>query len=332
MRKGFGKMSKYRIVQFTKNLFEEWNKLIGNSSNGTIFHRLDFLSYHGQKFEENEHHLIIYKGDTIFGIMPMGLFTENGKTIAKSPFGASWGGPVFAKNIKTKDALEVVTLLLEYLNHLNINRCIITVPPTCYHIPYSFSFEFGLLNKGFKVANQELTHVVPLPSKEDLVFSILDSKSRNKAKNALANFDFAKKSTIEEFYPILLQDKQRLGSKPTHTFEELKTLNSSFPNEIYFDIAIHKETKAKAGICYFVGNKSCISTFNLSQEDNALGLNGVNALIVSGMKDAVQSGYTYFDFGCSSYKMEILNIGVSDFKESFGANGLFRNTYQIAIS
>ena len=86
------------LKEYKKDYFDKWNKFVENSNNGTIFHRLDFLAYHGDKFKSNENHLIWFKGDEIIALMPLGIFEENGKRIAKSPYGGSYGGVITRLN------------------------------------------------------------------------------------------------------------------------------------------------------------------------------------------------------------------------------------------
>ena len=39
-------LSKYKLVNYTSDMYTDWNAFVDCSNNGTIFHRLDFLDYH----------------------------------------------------------------------------------------------------------------------------------------------------------------------------------------------------------------------------------------------------------------------------------------------
>ena len=130
-----------------------------------------------------------------------------------------------------------------------------------------------------------------------------------------------------DFFPILLENKQKHNAAPTHSLEQLRYLKNTFPNNVQIDVGIF-EDQSKAAVCYFVGNSSCTATFYLAQENNARSKNGLNILIYEGMKNAVDNGFKYYDFGCSSYMMKVpADMGVPEFKQSFGASGIFRDTY-----
>lgn len=309
---------------------EIWDNLINDSANGTIFHTQKFLGYHKNKFLENEHHLIFKKGETIIALLPLGIFQEKQGLVAKSPYGASWGGFVFSKTIGVKYINEVMRVFVEYMTMNNIKEVIITLAPHCYDSILDFTLDFSLISHSFKLLNYELSHVIDLRAAEEDVFKLYDSKCRNQVRKGLQNFTISQFVSVDEFYPILMEDKIRHNSIPTHSIEELRDLNQKFPKNIFFSMASSVSGK-KAAICYFACNDSCISTFYMCQENEALGLNGLNALIHDGIKYALDNGYKYFDFGGSSVNGVIENVGVSQFKESFGAIGALRRKYLLNL-
>lgn len=320
-------MSQYRIERANTIPADGWNRFVDKSVNGTLFHRLDFLAYHKNKFKENDHCLAVYKGEAIVALLPLGIFKEDGKTLARSPFGASWGGLVYSGNLKLRNFLQITELLLDYLVDLNVQQCYITPPPQCYYNEYDTHFEFALFNKGFQLVNREVTSVSYLEPYKDDFWQVLGSKCRNSSRKALEKFEIIENAKISDYYPIIEEDKKRHDAVATHSFEELSDLTNRFPKRIYADIALHKETGAKAVVCFFECNALCTFTFYIAQEDRALRLNGVNAILANATKRAIEQNKKYIDFGPSSIKGEIENIGVSDFKESFGAKGFFRDTY-----
>lgn len=81
-----------RVAKLNKSLESKWDEFIANSFNGTIFHSLSFLEYHVNKFEKETNNIVWFKGEAVFALMPMCVFEINGKKVAKSPFGASFGG------------------------------------------------------------------------------------------------------------------------------------------------------------------------------------------------------------------------------------------------
>lgn len=306
-----------------------WDEFVENAVNGTFFHELGFLDYHGDRFNEQVHHLLWEKGPHIFAVFPMAIFnTENGR-VAKSPFGASWGGLVYKDGFSVKNAILIVEGLLTYLRENNIDEVIITPPPFPYHKYYNGAFEFALMTRGFQLVNRDIIHTVDL-SRSDLAMDILDSKCRNQARKGAQHFSIQKNVKAEEVYAIFKADKERLNATMTHSLEELLFLSGS-KSRVTFDMAINTENSSKAAVCYFHCNSNALLTFYISQEEGAKGKNGLNYLLAEGMISAKSGGIKYFDFGTSSMGGNINNIGISEFKESFGAGCFFRDTYKLSF-
>lgn len=319
------------LVEYEDKYYNKWNEFIENSNNGTIFHRLDFLSYHGNKFGENANHLMWFKGDHVFSVLPMGIFIENDSYMAKSPFGASFGGIVH-HNIKIKEAVDITATLKSYLKEKNIRRFSVTPPPFCYYLNYSNHIEYAMYSMGFIIRERLFTSVINLKNYND-PWEVFSGKSRNAARKAEKNFRILENAPAEEFYPILSEDKKRHNNAtPTHSLEDLVSLKKLFPNSILFDIAVN-EKGAKAGMCYFRVNRNCLLTFYMSQEDQALSGNAMNLLIFNLVKKAIMENIPYIDLGTSLDKFHVMNniLGVASFKESCGAVGYHRDTYELYV-
>lgn len=306
---------------------KKWDDFVKKSENGTIFHQVSFLNYHGLKFKENLSYLMWSKGDFIDVVLPLGIFQEESRKIAKSPFGASWGGFVHNRKHSLKNAILIVENLLEYLKESGINEVIITPTPQPYYKnEYSTFFEFALINSGFKIVNRDIIHVADL-NKNDNIWDTLDSKCRNQARKGGQYFKFKHRASIQDVYPVFNDDKVRLGSTMTHSEKDLTYLCEGLGIG-FSDLAFEEDDNAKAAICYFQCNEKTILTFYMGQNESAKGKNGLNYLVLEGMLQAKKRGLRFFDFGTSSLGGKINNIGISVFKESFGATGFFRDTYK----
>ena len=309
---------------------EKWNKFVQSSSNGTLFHSLSFLGYHKDRFNDEVHHLAWYKGEALYAVMPMAIAEHQGKKVARTPYGASFGGPCIPDKFRLKHAIALVDVLVEYLKEQNVQELRITLPPSIYNRAKSSYLDFALAQKG-KLEAREVFNIVDLRNETE-AFNLYEGRARTTLRKCADKFNYLPNSSVEEFYPILVEDKLRHeGSVPTHSIEDLKWLEENLPGKIWFDIAEHKETKGRAGICYFQLSDECVMTFYMSQETKALRLDGTNFLVNEGIKAELSKGTAYFDFGGSTIGYHIQNIGVAEFKESFGAKCHLRDTYTLKI-
>lgn len=323
----------FQVIKYTPEYFDRWNRFVDESDNGTIFHRLDFLDYHRNRFKGNEHHLIWLKGETIFAIMPFLITVENGQRIGKSPYGASFGGLVYGKRFHLKHALEVYGKMAEYLMALELDEVSITTTPYFYsQFPTNY-FEYVLSRSKYQIYSRDVFSAVPIIKTYKEVWKNFEGRARTSINKARDNFVIALDVPVSEFYQILLEDKIRHNnSRPTHSLQDLEYLKQQFPDRVYFDIATLKKNGARAGICYFVCNLQVIMTFYMAQENKALKENGTNILLEHGFKRAIERNVKYLDFGSSTLGYNIQNIGVCEFKESFGAKGFFRDSFRLKMS
>ena len=321
-------MTKFKIIEYTPEWFNRWNSFIEESNNGTLFHRLDFLSYHKEKFSNNEYHLIVLKGEQIVALVPLAIFNSNNFIEAKSPYGASFGGIVHNNKLTLDQGLVIVDLIDDYFVVKKINQVSFTFPPINYFSNYSGYIDFALLRKGFNIVKREIFHVLSLEIDYRNQFEKYEGRTRTVLRKIQNDFYLEENVSVENFFPILLEDKMRLNSEPTHSFQEIIKLKELFPQRVFIDMAINKINKSKSAICYFISiiNK-VIMTFYIAQEVQAMGSNGTTFLLDYGIKKAIEQGYKYFDFGSSTFGYEVKNIGLSVFKESFGSNGYCRDQY-----
>ena len=319
---------KFKVEQFQPSQSRRWNDFVDDSNEGTLFHRLDFLAYHGEKFCESEHHLIIHKGQAIHAVMPLAIFDEDGRRIARSPYGGSYGGPVFSKPQNYQDSQEVVEAILEYLEFQGVSELTLTLPISVCYRRYSETLRLVLLERGFQCSNRDISSVVCLdknnPASKEMV-----SRARNTARKARKarkmGVDVVHHAPIVDFWQVLEMTFAKYGSKPTHTLAEFQWLHECNSERVYVDIATLDGIPA-AGIGYFVINQNVNSSFYLCQDPQKQQTQGLSLLIYEALERAQKEGFRWFDFGTSSAQMQG-SPNIFRFKESFGAIGVFRETY-----
>ena len=316
-----------KVVKYTENKKSEWNEFV-NCNYGTIFHNLDFLSYHGDKFKQNEDHLIFYhKRQNIIGAMPLAIFEEGGKVVAKSPYGASYGGVIVKEYLKFRDSEELINSLMEFFKDNNFDEVHITPPPLIYSRVPNCYIEFALLKNSFEITKREITSVIKLNCFNSDPFEIFETRARTAVKKARKKEVKIIESSNEydAFYKILKETKARHNAEPTHTLQELKKIRDILPNSIKLDMAYVNEDPV-AGILYFICNSRTVLTFYICHKTTYNEYSPVNLLIYHGMIWAKKNEFKYLDLGTNTQDM-IPNHNLFLFKESFGSVGYFRDTF-----
>ena len=319
---------KFTVEQFQPSQSHKWNDFVDNSNEGTLFHHLDFLAYHGKKFCKNEHHLIIHKGQAVHAVMPLAIFDEDGRRIARSPYGARYGGPVFSKPQNYHDSHGVVEAILEYLESQGVDELTLTLPTSVCYRRYSETLRLVLLERGFQCINRDISSVVCL-DKDNPASKEMISRVRNTARKArkarAMGVDVVCHAPIADFWQVLEMTFEKHNSKPTHTLAEFQQLHERNPERVYVEVATLDGIPV-AGVGYFVINQNVKSSFYLCQNPQKQQAQGLSLLIYEALERAQKEGFRWFDFGTSSAQMQG-RPNIFRFKESFGAIGVFRETY-----
>lgn len=315
--------SQVRRLVYDASQSGDWDAFVRDSNNGTLFHQQSFLKYHADAAARGAESLLLYKGESLLAVIPLGPSGE--PAFIRSPWGASFGGPVLARN-RFADAAMAVAALLEQAREKSWRRISLTPAPMQYHTVPDASLEFALLKAGFSVHRRELAQGIDLRA--------LAGESEDAyAQDCRANVRKARRSGIEvrptdditAFHAILEESRRRLGTRPTHSAEELVRLRGNL-GEAFILLGAYQGEALVGGLLGFAANARVFLNFYNCTKDDARGSGVDNLLNHEAIDRARQKGFHYYDFGTSSVDMKA-NEGLIKFKESFGSQSRFRDTY-----
>jgi hypothetical protein len=321
-------MKKLRIEKADSNICKSWNEFVESSNEGTIFHRLDFLSYHGNKYADVEHQLVVLKDDDLFGVMPLTIVEEDGKRRARSPYGGSYGGPCFSKPLSYSDSISFISVFNEYMKSEQVGDVEVTLPIQACYRKYSDTLRFAMIENGYKCVNRDVSSIVYLGEDADLS-NMVDKKMRDvsryikKAKNSGVNI--IRGAREREFLEVVNCTHNSLNAKPTHTYDEWKMLQNMFKDRIYADVA-YLNGRPIAGIGFIVINKMVTCSFYLCSDPQYRDLNSLFLLLYEAIERLKRAGTIWLDMGTSSVGQRARG-NIFRFKENFGSIGMFRETY-----
>ncbi len=320
---------KNTIVRFTKSDEEWWDEYVWNADNGNIFQTRRFLSYHPvDRF--TDHSLIIKQKNTIKAILPAIEIMMDKDKVLYSHRGASYGGFVY-KDAGIRDAFDYVDLTKKYAKDHGFNRILITPPPIVYMGKYSNYFDFAFLQSGFRYLKREISSVVQFPSSKGDILSMFRSEARTATRKSIkSGVRIRLSDDYDSYYEILKQNlKLRHNVNPTHSLEELKKLVALFPDRIHLWGA-YLDGKMIAGVVNFITTDKVVLAFYISDNKEFQEYRSVNHLFYHIFQWCIDRRYTFYDFGIFTVNMDP-NWGLGKFKESFGARGLFRDTFELLI-
>ena len=318
------------IKQFQKSFTNNWEELVQNSNNGTIFHTRKFLGYHPpERF--TDHSLIFHKKEQPFVVFPAVDKDIDGKRFLISHQGASYGSFVVPENLSFSDSYDLVETLIEYSKRQKFDGIRLTLPPTIYNRRLSNYIDFALIHHGFQYVKREISSILFLEETiGDNLQKFRPSHRRAVRKAQKAGVTVRKSERYGEFYNILKKNlKIRHNVSPTHTLDELMKLKELFPDKINL-FGAFVDDKMVAGVVNFVCNNDVVLAFYISHDEDYQETRALNLLFYSIFGWAIAEKYKVFDFGIFTVNEEP-NFGLARFKENFGASGMFRDTFELIL-
>ena len=314
------KIVKYKNIDHQKI----WDEYVKTSNNGTIFHERKFLSYHKDRdFDDSS--LIFYEKNTIKALFSGAVID---KKLISHP-GASFGGFVY-NDMTFQASRDLIALLIEFCKKNGLNEITIIPTPFVYYNTYNEAMEYSLFHMGFQIKEYYISSFVDL--KIDLLSQIHNRKKRyiRKIENDVT---ICESDNFDIFYPILIENKLKHKTKPTHSLEELKILAKLFPKRIKLLLSFYEKKVIGGSLIFITNSNSCILFYNMI-DYNYKDLQVSSLQIYESLKWALKNNLKYFDIGVSQlYQNDkiIPHESLIRFKEQFGSKAMIRKVMSIKI-
>ncbi|HHJ53216.1 MAG TPA: GNAT family N-acetyltransferase [Caldithrix abyssi] len=320
---------KLTITRFTEQDADWWDDYVWQADNGTIFHTRRFLSYHPEgRF--TDHSLIFKQKNSVKAVFPAVELQMDKDRVLYSHRGSSYGGFVY-RDAGIRDAFDMVEALKDYAKQQGFSRILITLPPIVYMTRYSNYVDFALLKNGFRYLKREISSVLQLPESVDDILPMFKAEARTATRKSIKQGIRVRRSDdYATYYRILKKNLMlRHNVTPTHSLEELERLAALFPEHIHLWGAFLDE-RMIAGVVNFICSNDTGLAFYISDDKTYQQYRSVNNLFYHIFQWAVENRFKFFDFGIFTVN-EDPNWGLGKFKESFGARGLFRDTFELLL-
>jgi hypothetical protein len=314
------------IVLYDPSRKDEWDSFVLRSNNGTMFHLQHFLGYHTpDKFPF--HHLMFHKNGKLRAILPGGL---DRLKIYESPVGSSYGSFVTG-DIKFHETLEIIDSFEDYCWKEGIREVYLTSAPFIYQKELSHNLEYALLYRGFVYQRHYISHVIRLNELGDILRSF-QKTTRNIIRHSIREnlLVIEESDCYDEFYPILVKNKQKHDAKPTHTLEELSRLHELLGDRIRL-LLVRQGRRAIGGIVTFHCNEDVLLLFYIAMLYEYQHLRPIYRSMFEIIKRAKEEGYKFLDTGVSQDTRAdnpmTPSLDLIFFKEKFNSRGILRSTF-----
>lgn len=315
------------IVSFRDDDIKSWDSFVNVSVNGTLFHRLDFLSYPEKKFSPC--HFAAKKGRETLAVIPGALLHDENGVSFRSPYSASYGGFVFKKVPPFELASEIVESFVQEMKKRRVQRILITSAPSLYSNFSMDVLEFCMEQSGFHCMNADMTSAMRVDcfkSADDIMLSFGENARRNVKKGKEYSVDITESNDLQMFYELIMENAQRVNYHPAHSLKELEKLCQCIPQNLKLFLARYNGESA-GGILLFLCTPRVALAFYICVREEMKKAQPAALLYYHVLNWARENKFSWVDFGTSTLKMEP-NFGLARFKEGFGAVHFFRKTYE----
>tara|TARA_B110000263_G_scaffold48656_1_gene40449 strand:+ start:871 stop:1821 length:951 start_codon:yes stop_codon:yes gene_type:complete len=313
------------IIKYNANKHKIlWDLFVLKSNNGTIFHSRKFLSYHKERnFQDCS---FLFQNKNNVEALFTGAIIDD---VLYSHPGASFGGFIY-NQLSFEFGSKIVELLLEFAQQNNLKEIVIVPTPFIYYNQYNEVIEYCLYIKGFSMIEYYISSFVNLESN---LLDQLHNRKKRYIKKMENEIEIKLSKDLDGFYPILVNNKLKHKTKPTHTLEELKVLMQQFPDEIKLLLS-YQNNKIIGGALNFITNKnSCILFYNMIDYEYQ-SLQVASLQIYASLKWAQENNLKFLDIGVSQlYEGDkiVPHESLINFKEQFGAKAMIRKVMKLNL-
>ena len=315
------------ITKYNKMLFDEWEKFISDSNNGTIFQKQAFLQYHiNRKFVDGS--LVIKNKSTIVAVVPAAVK----QNILYSHPGSSYGGIVLSDNLDFKMIHDILKVIDEYCIAQKYKALFLINSPSIYQKQSDQSLDYLLQWNGFKQTELYISHAVDMSKTSDIL-SLLTKRKRRYINNnqELNSLTFEEEAYLDEFYDILITSKKKYNTTPTHSLEELIKLKDMFPQQIKLLVTRNENKIIGGSLIFFTNDNVALVFYNTilkKYRESQIAM----LQLYKCMEIAKKYNLHWIDFGVSHTPEEenplAPKFSLIHFKEQFNAKGVLRIAYQ----
>jgi len=312
-----------------------WQDFLERSSNSTLFHELGFLAYHPPgRFRF--HHLVVRNGSQICSVIPGGVIENADGVTWRSPIGASIGGPALPPHQRLSEVLAIVAAVQEHARRQRWMGIDMTVPPAVYHPRIGDLTGFALFRQGFHETRRWLCPMIDLataPADTPVVEAVFERRQLQALRAAVRRGSMAFETGVEgleDFRRVFDETYTRHGARPTHTFEEISTLLSRFPDRVRL-ILTRQNAGVTAGLLVMRLTSTVAATSYICSSAKGLRSSGAIVAIAELILSLQRTGCRWLDLGPSASE-STLNAGVMLFKEGLGGVGYCRSQWSWTAS
>lgn len=312
-------MNNYTLKRYCQNDYSSWNAFVQKATNATFQYHRDFMEYHKDRF--TDYSLMIYKGNVLVALLPANCLNN----CLYSHQGLSSGGLVYGDKLKLAEVILIFKALLQFLNQNSISKIQLRILPVIYHKKPAQELEYALFLAEGQLIRRDSLSVVDLYKP----FKMAKGREEGIKRGIKNSLEIIETEELQGFWEQLLIPNlfRKYGVRPVHSLEEIQSLKRRFPNHIR-QFNVFDKGRLVAGTTLFE-SQQLIHCQYISADDSKNQSGSLDFLFYYLLSEVFKDK-NYFCFGSSNGNQgKMLNIGLSFWKQSFGAGTFVQDTYEV---
>ncbi len=301
---------------------ERWDAFVASSKNGTFLFNRDYLDHHADRFPDAS--LIAEDEDGDVRALLPGTRQDH-QLISHA--GLTYGGFVSSEDMTLGTMLDVFNASLRHLQEDGVTTLLYKSVPHIYHRRPAEEDLYALFVHGAELYRRDVLSVISYG--DELEWKARRRRGMRKATRA--GVEIRESEEYERFWPVLEANlKERYGTWPAHSLEEIRLLARRFPAQIHlYEACLGDELEA--GVIVYVSDSVCHVQYNAASPAGRD--HGALDLLFGRLIEAFRGHVRYFDFGISTEQEgRFLNTGLVEYKQHFGARAVAHDFYRLPIS
>lgn len=310
-----------RIVRYTAEQKERWDRFIPLTKNATFLFCRDYMDYHADRFADCS--FLFYKGECLIALLPGHIKQDTWCTHK----GLTYGGFLLSYQVTMELMMEMFRLLCQHLvAEVGAVRMVYQAIPAIYHRYPSEEDLYALFHLRAQLTYRKISSVIPLS--EALPFRQLHLRKLKQARRSMLTI--SNDAAFSLFWTMLEANlRERHDALPVHSLAEIIRLHSLFPEQIeLFRVMDGDETVA--GCVMYVMEKVARVQYIASTESGRK-MGALDLLFDHLIREQYKSK-AYFDLGTSMTDDGCyFSEGLIFQKEGFGGRGIVYDTYELSL-
>lgn len=313
-----------RIEAYQPTHLLQWDELVRRSKNATFLFRRQFMEYHADRFVDAS--VLAYDGHKLLAAMPASLHQTDSGPQVRSHGGLTYGGLFCDERMTASTMLEVMTAVLEHYRVSGVKSVVYKPIPHIYHRLPAEEDLYALFRVGGQLVRRDVAASLDQGARPPITKGRkwATKQGINNGITVGASQDWGGFMAMEA--ALLLE---KYGTRPVHSADEMALLHERFPQQVKLYTALH-EGQLVGGTVIFDCD-SCVHAQYISSTRHGRDLRALDVLF-QWLIDEVYADRRWFDFGISTEEAgRVLNAGLADNKESWGARSVVYDHYHIPL-